>query len=498
MRALRDQAEREANEAALRVGKGPKPKPPKAGNFFTKPRTIGGVSNWKEAGQGVAKGAKYAASHPGQVAKGVAKGAAGAAAIPALWNFGIGAGMDPRYFREAAGETENLYSNDREFGRIAGAAVQNQIPFYSSITGEETQYDKARALEKADKVTPRGAPWEVDMATQVRDLRKQGRYAEADAIVEQYRANKSHSSNGGEGVDISQYLGNNGGDGGLAGLASSMGMQGDPRGIASSFMGDSINTLRGMVPEAPDREALIAQERQYREAANIGNANDTAMAQYQEKIDKLPEEGKRDKWLSAAEGFFKMAEAGGESGSTFFGAAGAGGAAGLGAYNKSLTRLEAKQERLQDKMIEAQRYDEQLRMGDIREGTAEYRRIEDKRDTVLRDVAKIQAEEAKLGAEVAMHQMSIQASIAVAKISQAGRGGQQLDRLTSAFIQAESEGNVEAAAKILGMLNKIQGTLPAVQAANIRADASTSWLDSLKGGEQGEVGGIEFLGSRSQ
>ena len=340
----------------------------------------------------------------------------------------------------------------------------------------------------------KGQPWEIEVAQQVTELRRQGRNVEADALSEQYRLMKSKTGGSGE-LDLSRFFdGAGGGDGGLSGLAASMGIGGNPYAKADGFMGDAIDTMRGMVGVAPDRDAEIAREKQYREAAGIGDANKADIARYEQELGGLPEDKKRDKWLSAAEGFFKMAEAGGESGSTFWGAAGAGGSAGLAAYNKSLDKLEAKEERLRDKMSEVNRYDEQLRMGDIREGTAEYRRLGTERNAAMRDVAKLEAERGKLAAEISLHEMNAKVQIAVSRIQQAGRG-QEAERLRNAYIKASMDRSPEgqqAAEEIYQIILKLSSTLPQVQAAEIRSRSNLPGM--LMGTEAPAEGGFRVLG----
>ncbi len=139
------------------------------------------------------------------------------------------------------------------------------------------------------------------------------------------------------------------------------------------------------------------------------------------KMAALEGEQRKGKWLSAADGFFKMAEAAGQDGATFMGAAGAGGAKGTESYRALLDKIEARRDKLDDADFNMRSAENQQRTGLFNSANQERTADEAAADAAMGKRADIGMEASKLNTQVAMANAQNETATAVAEFSAGNR-----------------------------------------------------------------------------
>ena len=276
--------------------------------------------------------------------------------------------------------------------------------------------------------------------------------------------------------------------------------------------GPELSEYEAVQRRIAEREAQYAKELEggrmpfYQQAEadarqmGIGKATEEGRAMVAEKEAELPKEERRGKWLAAAEAFFGMAEAGGESGSTFWGAAGKGGSKGVAAYNKLLNDLDAKEERLDAQKLQLAQMEEAQKLGYMQAGDARYSRKEAQveaaqaqKDAVLLKVADVRN-------EFALRKMQVEAQVAIAEI-QAGNDSKAkkvLNEFTEYYNAAVRAGDKDAQTYFAGHIETLTKALSGSFLAAQYKLENGPLAGMVPGGAAAPAdgGGVEFIGSR--
>jgi hypothetical protein len=273
--------------------------------------------------------------------------------------------------------------------------------------------------------------------------------------------------------------GSGAGAGGLGSLAGSDAM----RAIAAK--------LEGRIPKGKfDRAAAIKDAQKESEGMGIGKADKRQEELRQQDIAELESQKKSDPWMSAAEGFFKMAEGASESGATFLGSAAKGATAGLGSFKEAKAAQKSAKKEIDKSEIELMKADELRKAGFIakadtleEKAIARQERAEDKATDAQMKLAEMDARRRET-------EYTAQAQLLAAQIRQSG-DGDTAEQFRRAYLNALKQGKVADAKRILDSYTEMfQPTVVAAREAAAPTNALISGIRANMGGGGSNPGGF--------
>jgi hypothetical protein len=279
-----------------------------------------------------------------------------------------------------------------------------------------------------------------------------------------------------QGLDPSllKYFKGDGSSGtGAGGLGSLAGSDSAVRGIASK--------LEAAVPKGEfNRSGALRGIEKESEAMGIGKADKRQEELRQQDIAELKAQKERDPWMSAAEGFFKMAEGASESGATFLGSAAKGATAGLGSFKEAKAAQKNAQKEIDKAEVELMKADELRKAGFIAKADTLQDKWEAKKQHAEDRAADAQMKVAELDFRKHEAEYNARAQMLVAQIRQSGDGdtaeefrrayatafkagkGADAKRILDAYTEMFQPTVVaarEAAAPMAGILSRVGGNM---------------------------------------
>jgi len=244
---------------------------------------------------------------------------------------------------------------------------------------------------------------------------------------------------------------------------------------------------------APDRDAIMNRVRKEDAEQGIGKADEEELARLGKQREEEKSEKKRDTWLSAAEGFFKMAQAAGEPGATFLGAAAEGATAGLSSYKQVLKDYKQSEKELRAAEYAAKKAGEALRLNQTERGQNQYDKAMDRLDSVKTRNAQRESQLIAVNAQIMMNNLDNATKAAIAKLAEQDK--QFIwNKMGEIATQAQREGKPVSEAnrrvdKFLEWVGKsTDASYGGVRSAMIKAQQGLNPYDYLSGGG-GETGG---------
>jgi hypothetical protein len=226
-------------------------------------------------------------------------------------------------------------------------------------------------------------------------------------------------------VDISEYMRRAEENVNGAGGSSAYGMSGmgnvDVSGPFAEARGELDTQRKAIGPTDANAESdAIAKAKAERIAAGIGAGTEKGLARNAESMAQLPIEKRRDAWLSAANAFFAMGDAGGRRGD-FFGAASEGAMTGMKDYRNALDHIQERKDKLEERDLALQQQREALAQGDRTEGKGEIKDRQQQERQIDAEKRRLSVDEAKAKIDARMKEAELKVHIAVAQLARSGK-----------------------------------------------------------------------------
>lgn len=155
--------------------------------------------------------------------------------------------------------------------------------------------------------------------------------------------------------------------------------------------------------------------------AGLGAIYEQELAKLKEKEAAMAGDAKRDKWLSAADGFFEMARAAGEDGATFMGSLGAGGAKGTQSYRDTLDKEQARRDNFDQQRLQLGMAQDQQKTGFFNTADQRVQAADAAADAAGGNRANIAMDRSKVAMDVAMNNARNETSKAIAQFEAGSR-----------------------------------------------------------------------------